>query len=117
MKLLANENFPKASVLELRRLGYDITSIGEDNPSISDRSVMEIAEAKQLIILTFDRDYGELIYKYNYKPEQGIIYLRLTNYTPEEPAKHVHELLTVLNIETTRSLTVYDGRTVRQRKY
>ncbi|WP_051084275.1 DUF5615 family PIN-like protein [Segetibacter koreensis] len=67
MKLLANENFPKASVLLLRSLGYDVTSIGEDSPSISDRSVMQIAEAEQRIIQTFDRDYGELIYKHNYK--------------------------------------------------
>lgn len=117
MKLLANENFPKASVLKLRSLGYDITSIGEDNPSISDQSVMEIAQAERRIILTFDRDYGELIYKYHYKPEQGVIYLRLESYTPEEPADHVHELLSILYVATNRSLTVYDGKNVRQRKY
>ncbi len=40
---------------------------------------MEIAEAEQRIVLIFDRDYGELIYKYNYKPRQGVIYLRLEN--------------------------------------
>jgi predicted nuclease of predicted toxin-antitoxin system len=117
VKLLANENFPKASVLLLRSLGYNITSIGEDNPSISDRAVMEIAESEQRIILTFDRDYGELIYKYNYKPSQGVVYLRLNTYSPEEPGKHVHQLLTVLHIETERSLTVYDGTNIRQRKY
>lgn len=117
VKLLANENFPKASVLLLRSLGYDITSIGEDNPSISDQSVMEIADAEQRLILTFDRDYGELIYKHNYKPPQGVIYLRLEKYSPEEPAMHVHELLTVLKIETERTLTVYDGLNVRQRRY
>jgi len=117
VKLLANENFPKASVLLLRSLGYDITSIGEDNPSVSDQSVMEIAEAEQRIILTFDRDYGELIYKHNYKPEQGVIYLRLENYAPEEPAMHVHQLLSAIKIETARSLTLYDGKNVRQRKY
>ncbi|MEP6512776.1 MAG: DUF5615 family PIN-like protein [Parafilimonas sp.] len=53
---------------------------------MSDRSVMEIAEKEQRIILTFDKDYGELIYKYNYKPLQGVIYLRLENYYPEDPA-------------------------------
>lgn len=37
MKLLANENFPKASVLLLRKLNYDVKSIGEDNPSVSDK--------------------------------------------------------------------------------
>ena len=117
MKLLANENFPKASVLLLRSLGYDVASIGEDNPSISDQSVMQIASAEERIILTFDRDYGELIYKHNYKPQQGVIYLRLDKYSPEEPAIHVHELLTVLKIETERSLIVYDGINERQRKY
>lgn len=117
MKLLANENFPKASVLLLRQLGYDITSIGEDNPSISDKDVMTIAQNKQRLILTFDRDYGELIFKYNYKPEQGVLYLRLIDFSPEDPGKIVHELLSIHKLETTRCLTVYDGETIRQRKY
>ena len=108
MTLWANENFPKAAVLLLRSLGYNITSIGEDNPS--DQAVMQIAEAEYRTILTFGRDYGELIYKHNYKPEPGIIYLRLESYTPEEPPDRVHELLRVLKIEASRRLTVYDGK-------
>ena len=68
MKLLANENFPRTSVLLLRELNYDVTSIGEDNSGISDKAVMKIAENEQRIILTFDRDYGELIYRHNFNP-------------------------------------------------
>lgn len=117
MKVLANENFPKASVLLLRELGYDVISIGEDDPSISDRAVMEIAQKEQRLILTFDRDYGELIYKYDHKPEAGVLYLRLSAFTPEEPARIVHELLAVLKLETARRLTVYDGQSIRQRQY
>jgi predicted nuclease of predicted toxin-antitoxin system len=117
VKLLANENFPKASVLLLRGLGHDITSIGEEAPSINDESVMTIAEQEQRLILKFDRDYGELIFKHNHKPEQGVLYLRLSTYSPEEPAAIVHELLKTFKIETQRRLTVYDGETIRQRKY
>jgi predicted nuclease of predicted toxin-antitoxin system len=117
MKLLADENFPKASVLLLRQLYYDITSIGEDDPGITDHSVMDTAIREQRLILTFDRDYGELIFKHNKKPEQGALYLRLSAYSPEEPAKIVHILLTTSGLETYRRLTVYDGQTVRQRKY
>lgn len=117
MKLLANENFPKASVLLLRQLGYDITSIGEDNPSIADNDVMIIAQNEQRLILTFDRDYGELIFKFNYKPEQGVLYFRLTNFSPDDPGKIVHQLLSIAKIETSKRLTVYDGETIRQRKY
>ncbi len=117
MKRLANENFLKASVLLLRKMGYDIISIGEDNLGISDESVMSTAQIEQRLIITFDRDYGELIFKHGYKPEQGVLYLRLTNYSPEEPAQIAHHLLSIFKLKTQRCLTVYDGQTVRQRKY
>jgi predicted nuclease of predicted toxin-antitoxin system len=117
VKLLANENFPRASVLLLRELGYDVISIGEDDPGITDRSVLETAETEQRLIITFDRDYGELIFKHNHKPEQGVLYLRLETYSPEDPAKIVHDLLAVFNLETYKRLTVFDGQTIRQRKY
>jgi len=61
MKLLANENFPLKSILYLRSKGFDISSIGTDNPSIMDNVVMKIAIDEKRTILTFDRDYGELI--------------------------------------------------------
>lgn len=77
MKLLANENFPYKSIFYLKSKGYDITSIGMDNPSIKDSEIMTIAMAEERTILTFDRDYGELIFRNNYKPEKGVIYLRL----------------------------------------
>jgi predicted nuclease of predicted toxin-antitoxin system len=104
MKLLANENIPKVSVLLLREMGYDIISIGEDNPSITDQSVMDIAEREQRLIITFDRDYGELIYKNNYKPPAGVLYLRPEISSPEEPAKIIHELLETLKPGTADRL-------------
>ena len=72
MKLLANENFPLKSILYLRSKGFDISSIGTDNPSIQDHEVMTIAIEEDRTILTFDRDYGELIFKQNYKPQKGV---------------------------------------------
>lgn len=114
MKLLANENVPKASVLLLRKLGYDVVSIGEEHPGISDQSVIEVAEKEQRLILTFDRDYGELIFKHKYSPEEGVLFLRLPEYEPEYPGKIVHQLLDTFKLETKRRLTVYDGQSIRQ---
>lgn len=74
MKLLANENFPYKSIIYLKKKGYDIISIGMDNPSILDAEVMLIAMKEERVILTFDRDYGELIFKHNYKPDWGVIF-------------------------------------------
>ncbi len=101
----------------LRSLGYDVTSIANDYRGVSDEFVMGIAVAEQRTILTFDKDYGELIYRHNFRPEQGVIYLRLAEYEPDEPARIVHKLLSEYKIETDRTLTVFDGIMVRQRKY
>lgn len=64
MKFLANENFPRPSTIILRDKGFNIKSIQEYSPGITDEEVIQIALELDLIILTFDRDYGELIFKY-----------------------------------------------------
>jgi len=117
MKLLANENFPEKSVFYLRSKGFDISSIGNDNPSIKDNAIMAIAMNEERTILTFDRDYGELIFRYNYKPQRGVIYLRIDEYKPDEPGKLVEELIIGNEYDFNNSLTVVDRNGIRQRKY
>ncbi len=117
MKILANENFPLKSVILLEKAGYDIKSIGEDNPSIADEEVMEIAISEERTIITFDRDYGELIYKHGYRPKHGVIYLRFRNFQPEEPGEYLLKILESKNLEFGNRLTVIDRRKIRQRKY
>lgn len=85
LKFLANENFPLKSIEFLKSKNFDIISIGLDSPSIKDTEVMSIAIKEERTILTFDRDYGELIFKHNYKPAKGVVYLRINNYIPDRP--------------------------------
>ena len=117
MKLLANENFPIKSILYLRSKGFNISSIGTDNPSIQDHAVMTIAIREERTILTFDRDYGELIFKYNYRPTKGVIYLRLDAYKADEPGKIIEDLINKNEFDFDNSLTVLDKSGIRQRKY
>lgn len=117
MKLLANENFPYKSIHYLRAKGYDVLSIGMDNPSIKDSEVMTIAINEERTIVTFDRDYGELIFRYDYKPEKGVIYLRLDEYEPEQPGYIIEEIIKNKEIDLTKALTVVDKNGLRQRKY
>ncbi|MBD0288028.1 MAG: DUF5615 family PIN-like protein [Flavisolibacter sp.] len=72
------------SVFFLRNAGHDVTYIADGLKSISDVSVMQLAIQEQGIIITFDRNHGELIFKHNYKPPQGVIYLRLMEFQPDE---------------------------------
>ena len=115
-RFLANENIPLATVFRLRKEGFDISSVGLDAPSITDREVMQIAIDENRTIITFDRDYGELIYKYGFRPRAGVIFLRMQNYQPEEPAELLLKLLNNPNLEFARFFTVADEKSIRQRK-
>lgn len=117
MKILANENFPKTSVLLLQSIGYDIKSIGTDNAGISDIEVMKIAIKENRLIITFDSDYGELVFKYGYKPPAGVIFLRIAEYTPEYPGQLIHSILLTTMLNFYRKLTVVDHNGIRQRSY
>ena len=117
MKFLANENIPLASVRFLKAQGFDVLSIGLENPSVADAEVMQLAMRQARTILTFDRDYGELIFKHNYKPKEGVVYLRLKSYAPEEPGKIVFDLLKNGELSFQNALTVVDEFGIRQRKY
>ena len=117
MKLLANENFPLKSVQYLRSKGFDIRAIGTDDPSIKDEAVMNIAIKEDRTILTFDRDYGELIFKNNFKPQRGVIYLRFDRYEPDEPGRIIEALIQKDEFDFQSALTVLDRNGIRQRKY
>jgi predicted nuclease of predicted toxin-antitoxin system len=116
MKFLANENFPGPSIALLQDHGIDILSIAKQFQGISDQQVMRIAIKEERIILTHDSDYGELIFKYGYKPQEGVIYFRMFNFGPSDPAK---VLLELINKKTNfkNQLTVIDDRSIRQRTY
>jgi predicted nuclease of predicted toxin-antitoxin system len=117
MKLLANENIPLTSVKYLSAAGCNIISIGLMCPGITDKEVMELAMREGRTIITFDRDYSELIYKYGYRPNEGVIYLRFDEYTPEFPGQLIYELINQKEIDFVYKLIVVDVRGIRQRKY
>ena len=71
---LANENFPRPSTLILREHGFTIKSIQEDHAGISDLEVIKMALSLNLIILTFDSDYGELIFKYAKENPPSVVF-------------------------------------------
>ena len=77
---------------------------------------MQIAINENRTIITFDRDYGELIYKYGFRPSAGVIYLRMQNYQPEEPAELLLNLLNNTSVEFAGLFTVADEKSIRQRK-
>jgi predicted nuclease of predicted toxin-antitoxin system len=61
----------------LQDLGHDVLAIAHDYPeSLADRTVLQIARTEERILITNDRDFGELIFRHNL-PHSGVIYFRL----------------------------------------
>jgi predicted nuclease of predicted toxin-antitoxin system len=115
MRFLANENFPLPSVRLLREEGYDVASITEDSPGIEDIEVLARAVDEQRVILTFDSDYGELIYRLRLPSPTGVIFLRFRPHTPEEPATVLLNLLQIGELQFEERFTVVDSSSIRQR--
>jgi len=115
MKFLANENFPLASVRRLRVAHHDIASVIEDAPGITDHEVLTRAQKEGRIVVTFDRDYGELLYRKEFSATMGIVYFRFHPYSPLEPAEMLLDLLKLEGIELMGKFTVVERKGVRQR--
>lgn len=113
---LLNENFPLPSVLRLRARGWDVAAISEDSPSIDDDVVMERAHAEGRWLATFDRDYGELVFKRGLPAPGVIVLLRVTSYLPEEPADWLVQLHDAQRLQEG-CFHIFDGHTVRRRPF
>ena len=114
---LANENFPRPSTIILRENGFEIKSIQEDYSGIGDLEVMQIAIALNLIILTFDSDYGELIFKYAKDNPPAVVFFRDKGNTPEFAAFSLMSLLANKSLTLSGAFTVIEPNNVRQRFY
>lgn len=93
MRFLADEHFPSASVARLRSDGHDVAAVAEGAVGNSDLENIELAIRERRVILTYDRDYGELIFERGAPSPPAVIYFRLRSASLEEPAERVLRLL------------------------
>ena len=113
--LLANENFPRPALMGLRAAGHDVQAVGELMPRATDVEVLRHAVATGRWILTFDRDYGELVFARLVPPPPAIVYLRQGSYARSWPAVAVQSLLERGDFALGH-LVVVSGRSVRRRR-
>lgn len=83
MRWLADENIARQTIAYLRSRGEDVVSVSEVSPNITDQAVIELARLDDRILLSFDRDHGELIFRHSVAPPRSVVYLRLEPPDPE----------------------------------
>jgi predicted nuclease of predicted toxin-antitoxin system len=115
MDFLANENFPLLSARRLREAGHRVVSVIQEAPGSKDEDILKRAHTESLIILTFDRDYGELIYRHQALPPAGVVYFRFAPATPSEPAEILINVMDRADLSVIGKFTIVERGRVRQR--
>jgi predicted nuclease of predicted toxin-antitoxin system len=76
MRFIADKNIPNGLILAIQRKGHSIKCLNEENlTGISDHELLAIAKKEQRIIITFDKDFTNLL-QFPLKSHIGIIVLR-----------------------------------------
>lgn len=93
MRLLADENIPRLVVEFICSRGHDAIWIGREAPGISDQEVLSFATAEKRTLITFDTDFGELVFRLGFGAPFGVILFRLPPDSPSDIAQTVVEVL------------------------
>ena len=84
MRFLANENMPGDAVKAIRAMGHDVAWVRTDAPGSTDEAVLARAQSEDRILLTFDKDFGELAFRTRLPASSGIILFRIENSAPPQ---------------------------------
>jgi predicted nuclease of predicted toxin-antitoxin system len=114
VRLLANENFPRPALLALRAAGVSVEAVVERMPAASDAAVLAYTASNGLWLVTFDRDYGELVFASKAPPPPAIVFLRQGVFAPAWPAEAVLAMMAKPEF-VVGHLVVVSGTSIRRR--
>jgi predicted nuclease of predicted toxin-antitoxin system len=61
MRFLADESVSRIVIERLRDAGHDVTAIAETKSGAPDKDVLDAANAEDRVLITEDRDFGEMV--------------------------------------------------------
>jgi len=115
MKLLADENVDKSIVERLRDDGHTVLYVLEMEPSIPDDEVIRRANQEFALLLTADKDFGELVFRQG-RIVHGVILIRLAGLSPQRKAEVVATAIQEHGDEMVQNFTVITPGAVRIRR-
>lgn len=116
MNFLADESVDAHIVYALRNDGHNVEYITEVAPGIFDSSVLERANQKNAVLLTCDKDFGEMVFRRN-EIHSGVILLRLHGLPQQRKSELVSHFIRNHAIDLAAAFSVVTERTVRIRRH
>lgn len=115
MRFLANENFRGPAVRALEASAHDVVWVRLVMPAATDAEVLARAAREERILLTFDKDFGELAGHTGLPPNCGVILLRMSMPRPGDSGRRIADLITARDDWAAHFSVVEPGR-VRMRR-
>jgi predicted nuclease of predicted toxin-antitoxin system len=96
MRLILNENISGSVVQALRDRGHDVLAVKESMRGGGDADILARAQADARLVITQDKDFGELAFRCGLPAQCGVLLFRLSGSNP--------------NADTRRMLDVIESR-------
>ena len=116
--IIADESVDARIIRNLVSVGYEVYSIADETPGISDDKVIEIAIERNGFIITEDKDFGDvLVYSNSSLHMIGSLLLRIFDLPIEPKNKLILEALSRNRDTLKGSFSVLTSKKLRIRKY
>ena len=115
MKIVADENVDKLIVDHLRKNGHDVYYVCEQTRGICDEDVLVDSLSIGAILITADKDFGELVFRQNL-PHAGILLIRLMGLDAKGKSELVAGVVDEHGEELRGRFSVLSNRALRVRK-
>ena len=116
MNLLADEGVDRQIVERLRQDGHDVLYVAEVEPGISDTVVFDRANEKSALLVTGDKDFGEIVFRDNRLSSGGVVLLRLAGLSAEKKVEIVSEAFQTRGAEFPNCFSVIEPGKIRIRE-
>jgi len=115
MNFLADESADREIIDQLSRYGHAVLYLTAMEPGLPDGAVLHKANQETALLLTADKDFGELVFRLN-RLTHGVILIRLAGISPPEKAKFVSSAIKKHSSEFHNSFSVITPNAVRIRQ-
>jgi predicted nuclease of predicted toxin-antitoxin system len=98
----------------LKLQDFTVISIATINPEMTDSEILKLADKEKAIIITMDKDFGELVFK-SHEPHKGVLLLRLEDAHDEEKLAAIQNIFPDHLPKLKNNFVVYQNGKLRIR--
>ncbi len=115
LKFLVDVGVGKKVEQWLQKRGYDIKAVRDVDPRMEDRDILGMAVAEARMVITMDKDFGELVYNSGL-PHAGVLLLRLEDAKADVKVRIVENILKKYSDRLLNKFCVFQNGRLRIRE-